>query len=294
MASAADAGTQDAGADGGALPDGGATRPCAEKPGSLRGKVKASIDVGGTTRTFIYYAPQVLSAQKAVPVIISPHGFNMTAEDMYTLTGFKEIADREGLVAIFPDGNPGFPWNVGVGVSGWGALVDNLTADDQSFITAILEYAEADQCIDTKHIFLSGFSMGGYFSNEVGCVRDDIASVGPHSGGSHDLTQCTGSLKPVILFHGAADLLIYYADNGVLARNRWVARNGCSTQVDSQSVKGGTCDYNRDCPDHAQVAFCHFDSMGHAWAGGLGSTNSDPSVESAAELAWKFWTQYAW
>jgi hypothetical protein len=34
--------------------------------------------------------------------------------------------------------------------------------------------------------------------------------------------------------------------------------------------------------------------MAHAWAGGLGKTNSDPNRENAAELAWKFWKTYAW
>ena len=290
-----DGGTGGGGGGGTTTPDAGAEPTCTGKPGALRGKVLASVTVDGATRTFIYYAPTRIEPNKPVPLVISPHGFAMVAEEMYTMTGFKEVADREGFVAVFPDGNAFAPWNVGLDISGVGAVVDNILANDQGFIDAIIEFAKADQCIDTQHMFVSGFSMGGYFSNENGCLRSDIASIGPHSGGSHDLSQCPGSIKPVIIFHGDADLLITYNENGVLARDRWVARNGCSTEVDTHSVYGGTCDYNRGCPAHGQVALCHFDGMGHTWAGGLGGgRNADLNRESASELAWKFWKQYAW
>jgi polyhydroxybutyrate depolymerase len=251
--------------------------------------------VGTVTRTFIYYAPPDLDPNEPAAIVISPHGFAMTSEQMYVMTGFKELADRERFVAIFPEGNAGSPWNVGAGVSGAGALVDNLLADDQSFIDAILVYAMADQCIDARHVFVSGFSMGGYFSNENGCVRSDIAGIGPHSGGSHDLSACTGSIKPVIIFHGDVDGLITYQENGVLTRDRWVARNGCRPEVDARPVKGGTCEDHRGCPPHGQVTLCHFDKMDHLWAGGTGdAVHGDPTRESAAALAWSFWRQHAW
>lgn len=285
------------GVDAGVAADAGVSdvpKSCEGKPGILRGKVQASVSVGGVTRTFIYYAPEGIHPNTPVPLVLSPHGFGMTAENEYTLTRFKELADVEGFVAIFPDGSAGAPWNVGAGVSGVGTLVNNPSSNDQGFVDAMIDYAKADQCIDEKHVFLSGFSMGGYFSNEVGCVRSDIAGIGPHSGGSHDLASCTGSIKPVILFHGARDPLITYKDNGLLARDRWVARNGCSNEADSMAVKGGHCDYHRGCPAHSQVVFCHFDQMVHAWAGGAGTINSDPTVESASALAWKFWREYAW
>lgn len=287
-----DAPSEDAGVD--PPVDAGPKPSCTGKPGALRGKVPVSVNVGGAVRTFIYYAPSSIDPNEPVPLVLSPHGFAMSAEDMYVITGFKEIADREGFVAVFPQGNLINPWNVGLGVSGAGALVNSASANDQGFVDAIIEFVGDDQCIDPKRIFVSGFSMGGYFSNEIGCLRDDIASVGPHSGGSHDLTECPGTIKPVIIFHGDQDALITYQDNGVLARDRWVARNGCSSEVDSRPVYGGTCDYNRGCPPHGQVALCHFDGMAHAWAGGLGPANSDPDRERASELAWKFWQDYAW
>jgi polyhydroxybutyrate depolymerase len=292
--SGAGAPSGDPGVDGGPGDDGGLGTLCRAKPGMLRGKVQASIQVGGLTRTFIYYAPARLDPNMPVPVVLLPHGYEMTAEDMFTLTGFKEIADREGFLAIFPNGTGSKPWNVGLNVSGVGPQYANMSADDQGFIDAILAYAEADQCLDKRHLFISGFGMGGYLSNESGCLRSDIAGLGPHSAGSHDLLLCPGTRKPVILFHGESDPYITYVENGVLARDRWAARNGCAREVEKRAVKGGTCDYSKGCPDHAQVALCHFDFMRHDWAGGKGSDKADASKESASELAWAFWKEYAW
>jgi poly(3-hydroxybutyrate) depolymerase len=296
IAPARDSGIEDGGPDSGVIAparDGGLEATCKGKPGALRGKIQASVEVDRAMRTFVYYAPASLDANKPAPVVLLPHGYSMTGESAYTQSGFNEIADREKLVVIFPNGSGSHPWNAGPDISGFGSQFNNLAANDQGFIDAILEFAEADQCLDKRHIFIAGFSMGGYLSNETGCLRDDIAGLGPHSAGSHDLSQCPGTRKPVIIFHGGADYIIAYED-GVLTRDRWVARNGCRKDVDSRSVKGGTCDYNRGCPEHAQVALCHFDSMEHAWAGGRGILFADPTRESASELAWAFWKEFAW
>lgn len=275
--------------------DSGSTQPpatCTGKAGKTRNKSRQTVMVGSMMRSFVYYAPASLDANKAAPLVISPHGFTMSGEDMYTLTGFKELADKEGFVAVFPDGGGASPWNVGTGISGVGGAVA-ASHDDQGFIDAMIKFTEADQCLDKSHIFVSGFSMGGYFSNENACLRSDIAGIGPHSGGSHDLTACKGSIKPVIIFHGDTDPLITY-DNGTLARDRWVKRNGCTMESEKKMVKGGSCDYYKGCPAKAQVALCTFSGMGHAWAGGKGNALVDSSKENAAELAWAFWKQYAW
>jgi poly(3-hydroxybutyrate) depolymerase len=216
----------------------------------------------------------------------------MSGDEMYRMTGYQQLADREKFVAVFPDGGGLSPWNVGRGVNGWGAGVA-ANHNDQAFIDEIIKFVEADQCLDRAHMFVSGFSMGGYFSNEIGCLRNDIAGIGPHSGGSHDLTSCPGKVKPVIIFHGDADWLIYYP-NGQETRDRWVKRNGCSSLSDKVKVKNGTCEYYRNCVPGGQVAMCTFSGLGHAWAGGNGGLFGDPNYENAAGLGWAFFKKYGW
>jgi polyhydroxybutyrate depolymerase len=270
-------------------------RSCSSKPGALRGKSNQMLTAGGLARTFVHYAPATLNANEPVPVVIAAHGWLQTGQAMYDLTQYQKVADREGFVLMYPDGEPAAlgPWNVGEGACPSTLLVlPTATGDDQAFLDAMLDFAEADQCIDRRHVFVTGFSMGGYFTNETGCLRSNVAAIGPHSGGSHDLTACPVVHKPVILFHGTKDGLIPPAC-GIEARDRWVRHNGCSGEVQSVSVTGGHCEYSSGCPADGQVALCLFDGMDHGWAGGQGSYGF-PDYESAAELGWAFFKKYAW
>jgi poly(3-hydroxybutyrate) depolymerase len=235
----------------------------------------------------------------------------MCGAGMYDITQYATIADREHFVAIFPDGEPGSvnsifpPWNVGTGVCGAGAVV-GATGDDKSFVDALIDFTEKDRAVDHDHVFMSGFSMGGYFSHESGCTNPNIKGIGPHSGGTHDLSACANKHMPTIIFHFKSDALISYTC-ATDARDKWVAHNGCTAANPAvTAVKGGTCEYYA-CPSDGQVALCSFDEpaggggetpTGHAWSGGykggLNAASAISSTESASELGWAFFKKYAW
>ena len=287
------------------MPETGApgAKACTGKPGKKRGKSNESVMAGGR-RTFVYYSPEKLDANKPVPLVIVPHGYTQSGQAMFDITRYSDLAAKEGFVVAFPDGASGSvgPWDVGSGVCGAGAFVPG-SGDDQKFIDEMIAFAEADQCIDKEHIFLTGWSMGGYLSNHSGCLRDDIRAIGPHSAGTHDLSGCKVGPKPVILFHFDPDGLINY-DCGVKARNEWVKHNGCSMDSpEVKMVKGGKCEYYQGCKKEGQVAFCTFDLppnhagdfvAGHAWSGGTVHSYSISETESATELGWAFFKKYAW
>jgi polyhydroxybutyrate depolymerase len=268
---------------------------CSGKPGALRGKSDQTLMAGGMERTFVYYAPAKLDPNVPAPIVIVPHGWLMSGQQMFDITQYHAIADSEGFILMYPNGQPGQlgPWNVGDGACPSTLAVLPLAAgDDMAFIDGMIAFAEADQCVDRKHVFVSGFSMGGYFSNETGCLRADIAAIGPHSGGSHELDGCPTKRKPAIIFHGELDGLIPAAC-GKEARDRWVEQNGCSKEVESVDVLGGHCEYSKACPADGQVVLCLFDGMDHGWAGGTGSFGF-PEYESASKLGWEFFKKYAW
>jgi len=287
----------DAGPGAGAGTDagGGGGGPCVGLPGARRGTVARTVDVGGVSRTFLVHAPAGLDPNAAAPLVFVHHGAGMSGQEMLDITGYGTVADREGFVVAFPDGEPGSlgPWNVGTAVCGAGALA-TASGDDLGFLDAMIADVGTDQCVDAQHVFVTGFSMGGYFSHHVGCVRSDIAAVAPHSGATHPFTDCVPGPKPVIIFHGTADPLITQSCD-YTARQQWVARNGCGAGVDSRPVMGGHCEWSQGCPPHGQVVYCLFDGMGHQWAGGAaGQTFSDPNVASATELTWSFFKSEAW
>lgn len=296
----------------------GPAATCSGKPGMLRGHSVQTLMAGGLQRRFLYYAPTTLDPNQPAPVVIVAHGYVMNGEMIQKVSGFEALAEREGFIVMFPDGQgeraamPGMepPWNVGQNVcqpNGFPAPIAD--GDDQAFIDAMLAFARADQCVDDNHVFMTGFSMGGYFANESGCTRSDLAAVAPHSAGSHDLAGCVGDVKPVMLVHFEQDALIPYTC-GTEARDRWLARNGCDATAvpQTRAVMGGECAYYAGCPAGAQVAMCTFQAematsdelfLGHAWSGGDASDPAlspfaIPETASAAELIWAFFKEYAW
>jgi poly(3-hydroxybutyrate) depolymerase len=288
------------------------TSKCQGKLGMLRGKSTQTVMAGGLARTFIYYAPAGLDPNTAAPVVIIPHGYTMSADQMFDITRYSEIADREHLIVMFPNGEPSSsalsgPWNVGTPdcTSSLGVL-PLAQGDDQAFVNEMLHFAETEQCIDGEHVYMTGFSMGGYLANETGCLRPEIRAIAPHSGGTHDLSSCMSQHKPALIMHFQGDGLIPYMC-GQQARDRWVAKNGCQLEApDVQMVNGGSCEYYKGCPADGQVAFCSFsipsggnDTFpGHAWSGGseagMGAQFAIPQTESASELSFRFFKQYAW
>jgi poly(3-hydroxybutyrate) depolymerase len=300
-----------AGAGGMARAGSGASGPCMGKPGAVRGKSMQMLMAAGLQRSFVYYAPAGLDPNVPAPVVIVAHGYTMSGEMMFGVTKYAELADREKFVVMFPNGQPGAsgPWNVGNPTcSSTLGVLPLATGDDQAFLDAMLGFAEADQCVDRAHVFVTGFSMGGYFANATGCARPTIRAIAPHSGGTHELTMCASQHKPALIMHFNGDALIPTMC-GEEARTRWVMHNGCSMDAPNvRMVQGGSCEYYKNCPADGQVAFCKFDIpmggkrdeafAGHAWSGGSdeggGNMFAIPETASATELGWAFFKEFAW
>ncbi len=284
-----------------AAPDAGVApaKACVGKSPTRRGLTQRSLTAAGLQRTYLVYSPPTLDPNAPAPLVFVHHGFTMSGQAMHDITRYTDLADQYGFAVSFPDGEAGpnallAPWNVGTGVCGMGAF-EQASGDDVSFVQAMRADIESDQCLDDAHVFVTGFSMGGYFSHEVGCAHPELArAIAPHSGGTHDFGGCVAGHKPVIIFHGTGDTLID-PSCARQARDQWVAKNGCSTDVDSQPVKNGHCEWSKGCPADGQVVLCLFDNLGHAWAGGAPNQSfSDPNFESATALTWDFFRHYAW
>jgi polyhydroxybutyrate depolymerase len=277
-----------------------------------RGATSRSLVVAGLHRTYRVYLPAAADPSKALPLVFVHHGFTMSGKAMESVTKYAELADREGIVLVFPDGQGGpdstdAPWNVGAHVcpSTLGD-VPVATGDDFAFLDAIRADLAQDQCVDSAHVYLTGFSMGGYFAHHAGCMRPDLRAVAPHSGGTHDLASCPVARKPIIIFHGDADQLIPDGCDDPRANDTpagftpsakaWAEHNGCGTTMHTVPTLRGTCSYYDGCPADGQVAICVLQGMDHCWAGGGddGAGNGCEGWASATSLEWEFFKQYAW
>ena len=76
-------------------------------------ETKEKVTVDDVERTFMVRLPKGYDSQQHYPVVILLHGMNQDADDMERLTRSDELADKDGIIAVYPFGLHG-RWNVGV------------------------------------------------------------------------------------------------------------------------------------------------------------------------------------
>src|SRR5687767_12465191 len=122
------------------------------------GTHRLSLHWAGLERRFLLHVPTGYDGTSAVPVLLMFHGAGGTARWTVQETGWTEKADRDGFLAVFPDGVPANPaeppsfrrnpqlWNDG---SGRG-VIGRLNIDDVGFVHALLDQVEAAFTMDPR------------------------------------------------------------------------------------------------------------------------------------------------
>ncbi len=76
-------------------------------------ETREKVTVDDVDRTFTVRLPRGYVAQQHYPVVILLHGMNQDPDDMERLTQFDQLADKDGIIAVYPTALHG-RWNVGV------------------------------------------------------------------------------------------------------------------------------------------------------------------------------------
>jgi polyhydroxybutyrate depolymerase len=75
--------------------------------------VQEKVDVADVSRNFVVHVPKGYDAQQHYPVVVLLPGQNQDAEEMQRLTHFNQLADKDGVIAVYPNATRG-RWNIGV------------------------------------------------------------------------------------------------------------------------------------------------------------------------------------
>jgi polyhydroxybutyrate depolymerase len=167
-----------------------------------------TVDVGGLSRTAILQKPE--RALGRVPVVIALHGGTRQASDIFERTSWPQIARREGVLLVAPQGENN-QWNDGRSstISG-----KESTADDVAFLSALIDVLVRDHNADPRAIFLTGVSNGGLMTMRFTCER--ASSVGAAAPVIATLPQAlaascrAASPVPALFMAGTADPLMTY------------------------------------------------------------------------------------
>lgn len=82
-------------------------------PAARAQETKEKVTVDDADRTFLVRLPKGYDKQQHYPVLILLHGMGQDADDMERLTQFDQLADKAGIITIYPLALHG-RWNVGV------------------------------------------------------------------------------------------------------------------------------------------------------------------------------------
>ncbi len=235
-----------------------------------------------------------------MPLVLAFHPVGGDGENMEQITGFNQLADKEGFIAVYPDAVNRH----------WDARRADKpdTTNDIGFISALIDELSQRYTIDRNRIYATGFSNGATFSHRLGCELSDkisaIASVAAAMPAY--LASTCQPTKPisVLLMNGTKDEAFPYASagKGMLSLpdtiKFWKTHNRCSAQAvksflpQSPHVRLDT--YGK-CADQTNVALYTIEGGEHSWGDDSisGSNNLvKPGQEiNESKIIWSFFSQ---
>jgi polyhydroxybutyrate depolymerase len=268
----------------------------------------------GAERTYRVHLPNGQAPAQPAPLVVVFHGGGGNAENAARMSGMDAKADREGFIAVYPNGTGAragammLTWNT------WrccGAALDN-NVDDVAFVRALVEAVARAYPVDRKRIYATGLSNGGMLAYRVGCELGDMfAAIAPVAGALNSFDCATGPPVSVIVFHGTADKHVRFeggtpasafdrhvrADNGVqFAFDAWKRRDKCEGEP-VRERKGHVLHTSLQCVDGTAVELYAIEGGGHAWPGGqkgirFGNVDVPTTEISATDVMWDFFARH--
>jgi polyhydroxybutyrate depolymerase len=223
----------------------------------------------GRERTYVMHVPSGYSGNEPVALVFDFHGYGSSGAGQMGASGFRELSDQHGFIAVYPDGVGG-SWHVN-GCCGQAA---EESLDEVAAVRAILDDVKAQVCVDPARIYASGISQGGGMAHHVGCLAADVfAAVAPVSS---DLrTEPCMPVRPIseLSFRGTADGLSLYEGGPVgpagmqyqsigaqATLERWRMIDECSGAVESVL---DVCETYATCKAGTEVTLCSITGGGH-------------------------------
>lgn len=263
-----------------------------------------SFSFGGVMRQYLLYVPPSYDGSQAVPFVLALHGLG---DNMNNFAGvrFDQVADTANFIFAIPQAlvdnqlTGSTAWNSGAGAFG---ITLNPGVDDVGFLNALMDTVSAYYNIDQTRLYSTGFSMGGFMTNRLGCeLNNRIAAIASVSGTIGNGISCHPSrVVPACHFHGTADQTVAYTGNtygndAEVLVAYWRAHDQCDTTAIIDSIAHTTNNalhiIHYTYPNGAYASDVEFYKViggQHQW---LGPSGYD--INYAVEI-WNFFRRYKW
>jgi polyhydroxybutyrate depolymerase len=266
---------------------------------------EASFKFQNKTRTFIIYTPPNFQPEENLPLVINMHPFVGSAAGQMNYTKYNRLADTARCIVVYPNGLGG-RWNSGTffGISS--------NVDDVGFLARLIDYMTIFYRIDTKRVYSTGYSAGGFMSYKLACeLTNRIAAIAPVAASmvpEGNFDNCYPSRPfPILAINSVNDPVTMY--NGFASvtpiddvMELWQQINGCDVQPNVEAVPnsvqndGSTVERitYQNCENSELILLKQY-GAGHTWPGAVntfivGNTNQDISANAES---WNFFKRHS-
>lgn len=263
-----------------------------------KGDSTYKLNLQGRERDVTVHVPPNYDGSKPMPMVVMLHGFMQDKDEIARTSAFKEKADKEGFIAVFPNATG----LVGDRLRWWNVGSDRLyRSDDVDFIRQLTDVIPNKLNVDRDRIYLVGFSNGAMMAQEAAVkLNDRVAAVASVSGGMlRKQEKPTGDMN-ALLIHGSSDDVIP-ASGGVLldlclaprvisaakAFEVWADANGLSptfTKTTGEPIQTYSA---VDTESGREVTFYSIKDGNHDWPGAFNSS-TPASKFNATDAVWNF------
>lgn len=243
-----------------------------------------TINVNGDTRKYVLYVPNNVSENP--PLVFSLHGASGHDTDRSPFR--TSVADSEGCIVVYPQGNDQYFPVFGGSIPGWNSTGE--ANEDLDFFKAIIEEVAQSYDIDRTRIYCCGFSNGGMMTySNVSSASDIFAAYASISGFQlNEFHQRNTGYRPVpfLHIHGKSDDFVKYSCMPIICDNM-VARNGCNPVPEVTTVSGK---YTKNVYAAGEGGFPYvYYEMDGMWHSDYTDNTEDGN---SALTMWKFMSQY--
>ena len=268
-----------------------------------------AIQHGGLTRTYVIHVPRAYNIASPAALVVLLHGGTNHADLLANepAYGLKAKSDREGFIAVFPNGT-GKPASWNAGDCCGTARTQNV--DDVGFIRQVVTNVFRQMSIDRARIFAAGISDGGMMAYRLACEVPELWRAVAAVAATDRTRNCSpASPVSVLHIHAKDDPQIPFAgaaradaaEQPAAARAmsvtdavaKWAQLDGCTAQPRHILDKGGSyCEAYSYCRGKAEVHLCVTETGGHSWPGAKAAKGTaPPPVWSATDLMWDFFSR---
>ncbi len=256
-----------------------------------------ALTVGALKRSYLVHVPPQAGAGKPLPLVLNFHGGGGNAANQKSYSRMDEAADRDGYIAVYPNGTGGIggrllTWNAGTCCGS--AAVNRV--DDVAFVVALLDDLARRIPYDRARVYATGLSNGSMMAYRLAAeTPENIAAVAGVAGAMTLQRFSPTKPVPVMHIHSVDDQRALYGgglgpafpltNTRVFHQpvesmiGKWLAHNGCPAQpqvTGPANGKPGAADAAHTatryqygpCRAGTEVVFWKLTGAGHVWPGG--------------------------